>query len=118
MIGGKKIITFISHTPFGSPFCEEGLRLALGINNTRFNHKITTILINDGVWLALNTISERDFEKYLKAFFAMDMEFIIEKESLEKRKISEDLIKSNYFIIKSKAEIFDYVKQADFSICY
>ena len=117
MTDGKKIITFISHTPFGSPFCEEGLRFALGIGNTQFKHKLTTILIDDGVWLALNTISERDFEKYIKAFSVMDMEFIIERESLEKRKISEDLIKSN-FTIKAKAEIFDYVKDADFSICY
>lgn len=117
MSGGKKIVTFISHTPFGSPFCEEGLRFALGIGNTRFNHKVTTILINDGVWLALDTISERDFEKYLKAFYAMDMEFIIERESLEKRKISEDKIKTS-FIVKSRAEIFDYINEADFSICY
>ena len=117
MSDGKKIVTFISHTPFGSQFCEEGLRFALGVGNTQFNHKVTTILIDDGVWLALKTISERDFEKYLKAFSAMDMEFVIEKESLEKRKISEESIKSN-FIIKSKPEIFGYIKEADFSICY
>ena len=47
----------------------------------------------------------------------MDMEFIIEKESLEKRKISAESVKSN-FIIKSKPEIFGYIKEADFSICY
>lgn len=117
MSDGKKIVTFISHTPFGSPFCEEGLRFALGCSNTRFNHKVTTILINDGVWLALDTITERDFEKYLKAFYAMDMEFIIERESLEKRKISEDKIRAS-FMIKNRAEIFDYIKEADFSICY
>ena len=89
----------------------------MGIGNTRFNHKVTTVLINDGVWLALDTVSERDFEKYLKAFYAMDMEFIIERESLEKRKISEDKIKAS-FIVKARAEIFDYIKEADFSICY
>ncbi len=117
MANGKKILIFISHTPFSGSFCEEGLRFALGVGNALVKHDVAIVLIGDGVWFSLKSLNQRDFEKYVKAFSVMNMGLIIEKESLEKTGLSQDIIKSE-FKIMARQEIFELIKGSDFTISF
>lgn len=117
MADSKKIVIFITHTPFCGDFCEEGLRLALGTGNSMISHDVTLVFAGDGVWFALKSLQQRDFEKYIKALSALDGTMIIEKESLDDRKIAEDMIKPEIQIM-SRAAIFEILKESDFSISY
>lgn len=117
MRSNKTFVTFISHTPFCEKFCEEGLRFALGSGNSMIKHTITAVFICDGVWFAHNNLEQRDFEKYIKAFRSMDMDLIVEKESLEERKISLDNIKKDFKVMERVA-IYDILKNCNFSVSF
>ena len=117
MFTNDKIVTFITHSPFCGGFCEEGLRFTLGAGTSMISHDLSLVLVGDGVWFAIKTLEQRDFDKYVKAFSALDGAMIVERESLKERNISEDLLKSE-FQVMSRAEVFEILRSSDFSISY
>ena len=117
MADTKKIVIFITHTPFCGDFCVEGLRLALGTGNSMISHDVTIVFAGDGVWFSLKSLKQRDFEKYVQALSALNGTMIVEKESLEERKISDDMIKPEISVM-ARAAIFEILKGSDFSISY
>lgn len=117
MSKGKKVAVIINHSPFSGNFCEEGLRAAAGMGQSQQEHSMKLFLIGDGVWFGLKNSRQHDFLKYIMALKAIDMEMILEQESLDNRKIKTGQLVPDFKVLP-RAEILKMIKISNHVITY
>ncbi len=89
-----EIIVVIHKTPFNTLRNSEGLRMSVGLTLEEDN-KVTVLLIDDGVYLLRKTdpelIASGVIRKHMDALTLLGHRVVAERESLEKRGISDGI---------------------------
>jgi sulfur relay (sulfurtransferase) DsrF/TusC family protein len=88
------VLVIIHKTPFNTLRNSEGLRMSVGLT-TADDNKVTVLLIDDGVYLLRKTdpelIGSGIIRKHMDALKLLGHRIVAEKESLEKRGISDGI---------------------------
>lgn len=112
MSTSKKITILIKDSPYSGDFCEEALRACVGLKQTEEKHIVNACFVADGVWFCSKSLKQKEFLKYILAFKSFAMDLNIEKESLDKLKLTSENISSDFKII-SRADISKILLDSD-----
>ncbi|MGR3295100.1 MAG: DsrE family protein [Candidatus Bathyanammoxibius sp.] len=115
-----EIIVVIHKTPFNTLRNSEGLRMSVGLTLEEDN-KVTVLLIDDGVYLLRKTdpelIGSGVIRKHMDALILLGHRIVAEKESLEKRGISDGIDKDEKVAAKTdilpRDKIIEMLTSAD-----
>ena len=106
------VVIILRKPPHGTLFPVEGLRMAVAISA---DFEPTVIAIDDGVYTFIKNVDRTLYQMHLDFLKGIDIEIIIDKKSLDERRISkEDLIDD--VIVKEHEEILKLLAKCDVAI--
>lgn len=113
----KNIAITINHAPYSGNFCMEGLRSVVGTHLAINEQEVKTLFLGDGVFFGIKTLKEDGFTKFTETLKSMGMEFYLEEESIQQRKIEKTLIREDFKIL-SRQDIFKILQESDHTLSY
>jgi sulfur relay (sulfurtransferase) DsrF/TusC family protein len=116
-VAKRNVLITINHSPFTGNFCIEGLRAVVGTHLSIDEQLVKTVILGDGVYLALKDIRQDDFLKYLKTLKGMGMEVFLEEESLNEKKLSKEIINEDIKVL-SREEISKIFQESDHVLAF
>ncbi|MEE8431995.1 MAG: DsrE family protein [Candidatus Desulfatibia sp.] len=114
MASNKIMVQFLNR-PFGTIHYVEGLRASLGIASGWDEHEVYLLFMGEGVYYALKGVNRTDSLKYIHTLEKLGFGLNVERESLQELGIDESDI-SEEFNIVSRAEVFELMKEQDFTV--
>ena len=114
-MGEKNVLITMNQAPYGSIYYTEGLRAAVGITSGIDEHKVNVVYLGDGAYFAVKGIDRKDTEGYIGTLKKSENKLLVEKESLEERKIDEGNVAEDIAVV-SRNEVLKLVQEADVAI--
>lgn len=111
----NKIMVAFLNRPFGTIHYVEGLRASLGIASGWDEHELFLIFMGEGAYYALKGVSKTDVLKYMNTLNKLGFGLHVERESLQELGIDEKDV-SEEFKILSRKEVFELMKEQDFTV--
>ena len=112
MSAGKKITILVKDSPLHGDFCEEAMRACVGLKQTEEKNDVRICFVEDGVWICSKDLKQKEFLKYVMAFKSFSIDMNVEKESLDRVKMTSENISSDFKII-SRADISKILIDSD-----
>jgi len=114
-VADRKVLINLCRAPFGTVFYTEGLRAAVGACAGLDDNMATVLFQSDGVYYCLKNVDRTDALIYFESFKEMEMELYVVKEDLEERRITEDELASDIFVIQ-RERAFELFRENDFNM--
>ncbi len=110
----KNLVIILKQPPHGTLYPVEGLRMAVAVSGD-FEPK--TVVINDAVFAFIKEVDKTMYQPHMDFLMDIDLEIIIDKESLDERDLSEnDLMEG--ITIKEHDEILQILGDCDLTVSF
>ncbi len=111
----KKLLYHFNRPPFGTVFCTEGWRAAVGAIAGIDEHEVSLLFQGDGIYYCLKNVDRSENAGYEATLQKAGTKYYAVKEDLEARGISQDELSDDITVIL-RADTWDLYKEADFNL--
>lgn len=109
----QNIVIIINSSPFNSLINYEALRTCMSF----FDHEVTVIWRNNGVYNALNRVDNSATKPFIRNFDVMDINLYVDSQDLQERDLQgEDLISEVEKLARS--DVIDAINNADLVLSF
>ncbi len=108
----KNIVILLRQPPHGTLFPVEGLRMAVAVSG---DFEPITVVINDAVFAFIKDVDKTMYQPHMDFLKGIDLEIVIDKESLDERGLSKDDLVEEVDI-KEHDEILKIISECDVAI--